>query len=194
MNKVSALVLAAGMSTRMGKHKQLLPYKGTTILSYILRQIKASFIDEISLVLGHNAEELKEETKPYKPSIVYNPNYKQGMHTSVMAGVRSIQDKSSDFMIFLGDQPQISAELINAIMEMSKKTKQGIIIPSFNNRRGHPVLFKSGYRPQLLSLPEDQGLKAVIQKNKSDIHYLVVNDSSILSDIDTPEDYATLLQ
>ena len=194
MKKVSAIVLAAGLSSRMGQFKLLLDYKGTKVLNYIIETLLDSVVSEIIVVTGHNSDIVSKELACYNIKNVFNSDYKKGMHTSVMCGVRNINNNADAFMIVLGDQPPINSTLINNIVEYWYNSAKGITIPSFNNKKGHPVIFDSKYISQAINLNPELGLRKLINDNKEDIDYLIVHSDNILFDIDTPEDYKALLK
>lgn len=194
MQNIVAIVMAAGLSSRMGTFKQLLPYRDKKVISSIVEVLLLSQITNTYVVVGYNQDQVKEELCNYRITTLYNPYYEEGMHTSVMCAVKSIPYDCDGFMMVLGDQPEISVKLIDSLIEAKSKTNKGIIIPSFVNRKGHPVIFDKKYIEQARNLDPDKGLKALVQNNKDDICYLIVNDESVLFDIDTPSDYENLIK
>ena len=194
MQNIVAIVMAAGLSSRMGTFKQLLPYKDKKVISSIVEVLLLSQITNTYVVVGHNKELIQQELSDYNITIIFNPDYEQGMHTSVMCAVKSIPSDCDGFMMVLGDQPEISVKLVDELIKAKSNTDKGIIIPSFANRKGHPVIFDKKYIEQARNLDPNKGLKALVQNNKDDIDYLIVNDESVLFDIDTPSDYENLIK
>lgn len=192
MKNISAIILAAGMSTRMGKFKQLLPYKGTTVIEYILGQVVLAGLDPVILVTGHHAALITEEIKDSSVTIAYNPDYPHGMHTSVLAGIRKLPETIDAFMLFLGDQPEISREMIVQIVNAFTLSDKGILIPSYNFKGGHPIIIDAKFIAEVKQINEMEGLKGFIKNHSEDIEYLTFSQESILFDIDTPNDYEAL--
>lgn len=194
MKVISAIVLAAGLSTRMGQFKPLMPYQTKKIITVLIETLLNSDISTITVVTGYLADLIKEELTPYAINMVYNPRYNEGMHTSVICGVENIPENSDALMLFLGDQPHISSPLINKLIDFYQLSTKGIIIPSFSHRRGHPIIIDRKYFSDSLNLNSKEGLKQLINDNSYDIDYMLVNDDDVLFDIDTPKDYEELLQ
>jgi molybdenum cofactor cytidylyltransferase len=189
MNEIWAVVLAAGESLRMKKSKMLLPYKGKTIIEKVIDNITYSEIDNIIVVLGAYKDEILKVIEPYRISHCYNDIYREGMLTSVKCGFSSLPQQFGAAVIFLGDQPMISQGVINTITEAFKKSGKGIIVPVFNNTRGHPVLISRKYSDEIKKTDNSSGLRHLIKKFETDVLEVSVNSSEILRDIDTEEDY-----
>lgn len=194
MKRISAIVLVAGLSSRMGKFKPLLPYQGRSVIRSVVEKLTNTYVEEIIVITGHNADLIKAELSNCDVKIRYNKHYKEGMHTSVMAGVASISEFAEGFMIVLGDQPQLSTILVNKLIKLAEKSNKGILVPSYSNRRGHPVLFDIKYREAASCLDPEKGLKKLIIEYEGDIEYIIATNDNVLIDIDTPEDYQNLLK
>ncbi len=195
MPKVSAIVLAAGLSSRMGKENKLfLDYKGKWIISYIIDQIEKSIADEIIIISSELSHEIlkKNLTKPIK--IVKNPNYKQGMTTSIQMGVSSAN--GDGYMICLGDMPKIKTEdynlLIKSFRKEHHKNNHSIIVPFYYGQKGNPVILPYAYKEEILNHTEMDGCKSIIEKNSINVIQLVMPNDRILVDIDYPEEYRGL--
>jgi molybdenum cofactor cytidylyltransferase len=199
---IIAIVLAAGESTRMSGNtgiptlKQLLPYGKSTILESVIQALLYSKVDRIVVVLGHEASLVRKKIKKYKVDIVVNEYYKNGMLSSIQCGVEyahtrfNKNTKTPDgVMICLGDQPSIHLSVIKKLITRFQKTSFGILIPVYRKRRGHPVFIRSAYCNEILGLPLEKGLRELMLKYSSDILEVPVQSSSILKDIDTPEEY-----
>lgn len=189
MSETWAVVLAAGLSSRMGTQKMLLPYGESTIVETVVGQIGKSGIENIVVVLGADHELISEKLAGYPVKLAVNERFRDGMHTSVMKGVGAIPDGEGFVLIFLGDQPQIESRVIRQVIEAAKSSGKGIVIPLFNGKRGHPPLYHLKYRSELVNLSVTSGLRAVAQTFQEDVFEVETRCPEILRDIDTPADY-----
>jgi molybdenum cofactor cytidylyltransferase len=192
----AAIVLAAGMSQRMGRPKLLLPLGGKPLLARTLDTLfAAQQISPILVVTGHNAEELTPVLQGYNLASINNPHYAAGgMLSSVQAGARALPEDCEAFFLILGDQPLVQPQTLLALLEARQKTGALIVIPTYEGRRGHPVLFAASCAPEILALPADATLKTLIIRRADDVLEVPVPDPAILSDVDTPEDYERALK
>lgn len=189
MNEIWAIVLAAGLSTRMGTQKLLLPFEGKTIIEKVVENILNSGIDRIKVVLGSDRSEIAETLNSWPVHFVVNENFQEGMHTSVISGVKALPPEAKAVLIFLGDQPFIPGSVTEKVVEAWKSSGKGIVIPLFNGKRGHPPLYDLKYRNELSNLDPTQGLRAVAQKFPEDIYEVETFCPEIIRDIDTKNDY-----
>ncbi len=189
MDEIWAIVLAAGLSTRMGTQKLLLPFEGKTIIEKVVENILLSGITRIKVVLGSDTDEISEALKSMPVQFVRNENYLEGMHTSVISGVKTLPQEAKAVLIFLGDQPFIPAKAVTVVTKAWETSGKGIVIPLFEGKRGHPPLYDLKYRNQLSNLYADRGLRAVAQEFPEDICEVETFSPEIVRDIDTPEDY-----
>ena len=192
--KVSGILLAAGLSTRMGEPKQLLPFGESTIIETVVDNMLGAKFDEVIVVVGHCAEEIQTQlgTRPIKT--VFNPDYRDGMLTSAQTGIRTLEP-SDAFALMLVDQPFITSALIDQVVNAYQRTENGIALPSYNYKRGHPVIFDQKYASDILALtPESDGVRTLFKKYGDDIHYVTVDTDSVLRDIDDREDYERALK
>ena len=191
---VTGILLAAGLSIRMGEPKQLLPFGDNTIVETVVDNMLGAKFDEVIVVVGHQASEVQKQlgTRPIKT--VFNPDYREGMLTSAQTGIQVL--KASDaFALMLVDQPFITSTLIDQVVDAYQRTEKGIVLPSYNYRRGHPVIFDQKYAIDILALTsESDGVRSLFKKYGDDIHYVTVDTNSVLRDIDYPEDYERALQ
>jgi molybdenum cofactor cytidylyltransferase len=185
---LSAIVLAAGKSERMGRPKALLPFRGSTFLENILDAIALSPIKNTIVVVGHHRQEIASRVSV--PNLVFNPDYAQGMITSFQAGIRALPQDSAGAILFLVDHPLVETATINVLVANFAANR--IIIPVFNGRRGHPVLFSAEILQEILALPPSQGANIVVRRDPSRIIEVAVDAPGILVDIDTPEDFEKL--
>jgi len=186
---ICAIVLAAGESRRMGSQKLLLPFGATTVIGRVVDQLLQSGIDKIFVVTGHNADKIAEELSARAVAIVDNPDYPSGMLSSVRCGLRALPRECQGVMVALGDQPSITTNLIDDIIQAFKANHKGIVVPVFQNRRGHPILLSTRYRDEILSQYDDAGLRDLLHAHPDDVLELAVSDPCVLSDMDCPEDY-----
>jgi molybdenum cofactor cytidylyltransferase len=185
---ISGIVLAAGKSERMGSPKALLPFRGRTFLENILEAISGSRISEYVIVVGHHREEI--ERRLHLRSVVYNPNYEQGMTTSFQAGIRHLSPATDGAVLFLVDHPIVEPDLIDALVACSARDR--IVLPVYNGRRGHPVLFGADVLREILLLPPARGANEVVRREPERVVEVSVDQPGILVDIDTPDQLKAL--
>jgi molybdenum cofactor cytidylyltransferase len=186
---IVGIILSAGESKRMGTPKQLLPWGNTIVLQHVLDVASASRLETIRLILGCCAEEIAGRiTVPEKARIGVNQDFREGMGSSVKCGIRNSPADAEAFMILLGDQPLIDVQVIDALIDAYRAVGHGIVIPVYNGRRGHPVIFAAQYRTELLAIG-DQGAREVVNKHSVDIFEVPMDTPHVLSDMDTPQDY-----
>jgi molybdenum cofactor cytidylyltransferase len=184
------IVLAAGSSTRMGTQKLLLPYREDTIIGTVVNQVLASKVDRIMVVLGADHLEVKAALNGQPVEFCHNREHKKGMLSSVMCGVRSLPEDANAALIFLGDQPEISSRVTDAVIEAYNEDIKGIVVPVHEHRRGHPLLIDLKYRKEIDRLDLEQGLRALMHQFPEDVLEVEVDAPGILVDIDTKEDYS----
>jgi molybdenum cofactor cytidylyltransferase len=184
------VVLAAGVSSRLGVPKQLLIYRGQPLLAVVVQNLLASPVDEIIVVLGHMAEEVATALRGLPVKVVVNSKYADGLSSSLKAGLAALCDSVGAVLFVLGDQPLVQPETIKILIRQYE-IHGGIVAPSFGGRRGNPVLFDR----RLLSGIEfagDAGGRVVIERHPEILHLVDVSDAGVLFDIDTWEDYHKL--
>jgi molybdenum cofactor cytidylyltransferase len=200
---ITAILLAAGESRRMGQPKMLLPWGETTVLGQVVRMFSAGLSEEtdgpihpdfeILVVIGGARliveAELERLAGQYPLQIIYNSNYALGgMVSSIQAGLSALGPETHAALIGLGDQPQVRAETVSKICTAFTQTGSPLIIPSFQNRRGHPWLAGRNLWPEILALPPSTSSRQFLDAHAGQIEYITA-DESILQDLDTPEDY-----
>lgn len=189
MVKVSAIVLAAGLSRRMGaENKMGLIYKGKPLVHHVIDQLKESSVHELIIVTSEVSRDLFPNQE-----IVLNTQYKTGMTSSIQAGVRAASADTEGYMICLGDQPLIQTQdydlIIQAFANYLKNDEKGITIPTYKEKKGNPVVFPSTYKNEILNHQMLEGCKGILQSNKKHVYAIQMNHESILQDVDTPDDY-----
>ena len=140
---ICAVVLAAGYSSRMGRQKLLLPFGGKTVIAHIVDQILASSVKEIYVVVGHQGKRIEQELSKRPVSIVHNPNYKSGMLSSVRCGLCAVPQQCMAILVVLGDQTSVTTALVDRMIQSFAATEKRILIPLYQGRRGHPILFST---------------------------------------------------
>jgi molybdenum cofactor cytidylyltransferase len=186
---VSAIILAAGMSRRMGRPKVLLPWtNGKTIIEQIIDQLILARVDQITVVTGNRAEEVGELAKKRGAKVIFNSKYETGeMLSSLKAGLRAQASTTAAALVVLGDQPRIQPKIVGQVMMAYAEGRGDLVAPSYQMRRGHPILIDRRYWGELLALPDDGAPRDVI--NAHPITYVNVDNDSVLRDVDTPDDY-----
>jgi molybdenum cofactor cytidylyltransferase len=190
---LSAILLAAGRSKRMGKLKQLMPLGESTIIERAIDNLSSSAVDEVIVVLGHKAEEIKEAISAKPAKIALNPNYGEGMSTSIIAGLKLVDPRAEAVMLALGDLPLVDSQTINHLIDEFRKSDKGIALPAYKGKRGHPVILAIRYQPELLELKGDIGAREIIKRHPKDVLEVAVDSGGVISDIDTKEDYPSQL-
>ncbi|HSF56939.1 MAG TPA: nucleotidyltransferase family protein [Candidatus Binatia bacterium] len=193
---IVAVILSAGESSRMGRPKALLPIDGVRFIEKIVTSLRLTRVGRIMVVLGHNAEQMRQQINDQQVDLVINPDYKQGQLSSLAAAIRSIEagndtEPVDGILVHLVDHPYISADLVNLMIDHFYETRKLIVVPRYQDRRGHPVLFSKALFGELLAAPLDQGAKAVVRAHRDDTLEIETNDEGAIIDIDTPEEYRT---
>ena len=193
--KISGIILAAGLSTRMGEPKQLLPFRDSTIIETVIDNLLGSKLSEVIVVVGHEAEKIQTRIQHKPVKIVFNPDYQDGMLTSAQYGVGSISASADAFAMTLVDLPLITPDLVDMVIDAYVQAEGGIAVPSYNYRRGHPVIFDRRYADDILGLDGNSGgVRSLYKKYADDIHYVTVDTDRVLTDIDYRKDYEEALQ
>jgi molybdenum cofactor cytidylyltransferase len=184
-----AVILSAGESRRMGVQKLLLPFGETTIIESVVRTALDSSVDGVLVVLGADREAIKERLRPYPVSQVVNTRYREGMLSSIQVGVGALPPSARAAMVMLGDQPSVNSVITDELIAAYRETRKGIVIPVYGGRRGHPAVFDTKYKKEILGLAPEAGLRQLNRDHPEDILEVEVPYEAVLKDIDTPEDY-----
>ena len=189
---VSAVILAAGMSRRMGTPKQLLKLGENTLLGRVLENVRRSRVDEIILVLGFAAEAIQQQLPLEGIRIVLNPDYQGGMSGSLRMGLSALRPNSEAALIVLADQPFVQPNTLDRLVEYHHQHKPQILIPLYKGFRGNPILLDRSVFPELMGITGDIGCRAIFGSHLENIHKLPVDDAGILLDIDNSDDFEKL--
>ncbi len=206
----AAIILAAGSSTRMGggRHKLLLPLAGRPVLAHVIDAALASQARPIIVILGHQANQVRAQIAPYTThldiTIIENPAYLQGMSTSLRLGVQALISndyKKSAFayqvdsaLIMLGDQPMISSQVIDTLIDAYRATGKHIVAPLYSGKRGSPVLFDVSLFPELMEVTGDEGGRTVLERHRQELELVEIGDTMANYDVDTWEAYQQILE
>lgn len=190
---ISAVVLAAGLSTRMGRPKQLLPWGATTVIGQVIATLVQAQVAEIVVVTGAARNEVEAavaQAGEAAARTVFNVRYAEDdMLVSLQTGLATLSRQAEAVIVALGDQPQIDPRVVCRVVETYRKEGCALIVPSFNLRRGHPWLVGRALWPELMSAPAGSTMRDFLHAHTGLITYLPVSSPSILRDLDTPEDY-----
>jgi CTP:molybdopterin cytidylyltransferase MocA len=189
----AAVILAGGLSSRMQQFKPLLPLGRATVTDHVIDTFLSVNV-EVLLVAGYRHGDIEDAIKKQPVNIVYNPDYEQGMFTSIQAGIRQLQPDYQSFFILPVDIPLVRAATLSRLMAAAEQNPQRIIYPVFRGQRGHPPLIPSGLVPAILGWGKGGGLKAVLESEKKLALEVAVADGNILLDMDTPEEYQAILE
>ena len=197
--KISCLVLAAGLSSRMAiGNKLLLKVKNLTIVEKTIKNLVNCNIDSFFIILGHQNNLLSKVLKNFKIPLIINDSYKEGISSSIKKGISLIDHKSNGVMICLADMPKITSKTYNILIKEFKKlynsTTPLIILHEFEGETGNPVILSNHFFSELKEISGDIGAKYLIKKNKKYIKKVNISESYILEDIDDLEKYKELIK
>jgi molybdenum cofactor cytidylyltransferase len=188
---IAAVILSAGESSRMGRPKALLPIDGQTFIEKIVEALRQAGLEKIIVVIGHNAEGMRQRIAHLPVTILINPDYKDGQLSSLQVAVRHLatDENCRGMLVHLVDHPYIDAGLVSLLIRRFEDSGKPIAVPRFRGKRGHPVIFASSLFDELLDAPIDQGAKAVVNAHRNETLEMDTEDEGITLDIDTPELY-----
>ena len=191
---ISAVILAAGESRRMGaQNKLLLPVGEEAMIRKFVKSVCASNVDKVLVVLGHDSNNIKKVLLDQPVRFVNNPSYKEGMTTSIKSGVDATSLESDGFMICLSDLPFVENIDFNLLVSTfsnfrSEKKEALVIVPVFDGKHGNPVVFSSEFREKILKY-SGEGCHGLIEKYPNTVREVIMGNNNLFHDIDTPEDY-----
>ncbi len=187
---ISAIILAAGESKRMGEPKMLLPWGKISVLGQVLSTFQQAGIGDITVITGSSHEQVEQIVNQYKVRSIFNNQFASGeMLSSLQLGLEAQSSQAQATLIGLGDQPQVQAGTVRLICETFRERKSKLIVPSFQRRRGHPWLVERSLWNELLTIKSPRSPRDFLNEYADEIEYVEVNTSTILADLDTPEDY-----
>ena len=192
----SAIVLAAGMSTRMGQNKLLLDFKVKPLIAHAVDTLLASEIDEVVVVLGNEAGKVQEKLRGREVRLIENPDFREGLSTSVRVGVTAVSPQADGIMVYLADQPLLEPADVNRILRAfthAKGVGKSIVVPFFGEQRGNPVILDSSFREAILGVVGDVGCKGVIKRYPDQVFIVEMENDHVIRDMDTIEEYEAVL-
>jgi molybdenum cofactor cytidylyltransferase len=193
MKEVAAILLAAGRSQRMGKFKPLLPFGDRTVIESCLNNLRAGGIEEIVVVIGHRADEMRTHLRDLQVIFATNPEPDSAMSASIARGVEQASPGTKALLITLVDHPAVEPAAIKTITEEWRRGSK-LVQPEHNGRGGHPVLVDASYREELLRLDPETGLRSLFEAHRNEVRRLAVESPYVARDMDTWEDYVRLHQ
>ncbi len=188
-DKIVAVILAAGYSSRMGEFKPLMKLNGKTVIESAADCFRSAGISEIRIVAGYRAGEIISLLDGKGIQFILNENYQDGMFSSVLSGLKSISDNTSGIFILPGDMPMVKPGTVKVILEEFRNSGKGIIYPCFSGERGHPPFISSAYIKEILSSEKSENLRSVLARFEDDSVNVELADQSVVMDMDTPEDF-----
>jgi molybdenum cofactor cytidylyltransferase len=190
---IAGLILAAGESSRMGTDKATLAYRGRTFLEAIVQTLREADIEHIVVVLGHHGEEIQRHVKIEPAQVVINPDYKSGQTSSLQVGLGSLlADEPEAILLCLVDHPAVAAETVGRLVATFRQSGAPVAIPTYQGRRGHPVLIARQVFAELLELASDVGADSVVRRYRAATRFVEVEDEGVVMDVDDRESYRRL--
>ena len=190
--KISGIILAAGRSERMNRVKQLLPFRDRTILGQVVENALSSSLDEVVVVLGHAAEQIRRSVDFGDAKVVFNEDFGLGQSASLQAGLAAITNENAAALFILGDQPLVGADIMDGIIERYQQHSARIVIPTYGGKRGNPVLIDRSVFSRLESLSGDVGARILFGEYAREIMEIEMGREDTVFDVDTWDDYLRL--
>ena len=186
---ISAILLAAGQSKRMnGENKLTKEIQGTPLIKHSVKNILASSIDELIVVLGHQKETIEKLiNKNEKIKFVFNKDFESGIASSIKTGLNNLSEKTEAFFICLGDMPMVNPNIYNQLIKSINKRE--IIVPTYKGQQGNPVLFAGSMKEKIVNISGDVGAKKILELNKDKILNLEINDQCVTKDFNTQDSF-----
>ncbi len=196
MVKIGAVVLSAGLSSRMGdENKLFLPIDHKPMIEWVISNLFYANVHKVVVVSSDFSLDKLQAYRNSKVTVVENERYQEGMTTSIQRGILEMRDLDG-FMICMGDQPFISASIYNALIHAFilkyPKDERCIIVPYHEGKKGNPVIFSSHYKEMILNHEQMEGCKEIIKTNGNHVYQVSIDSEAVLTDIDTPNDYESL--
>lgn len=185
---IAGVVLAAGLSRRMGQAKLLMKVGGRAIIRYVVESVLAGGVDSVWVVTGPDIEPIEAALAGIEVQIAVNPAPEEGQAGSVRTGIAALPPSVDAVLIALGDQPLLAPSIIPALLAARRTTPKLIVAPRYRDGQGNPVVFKREIFPELLRLTGDQGARPIIQKEPARVEWVEL-DLPMPPDVDTPDDY-----
>ena len=194
MPAIAGIVLAAGASSRMGADKALLRWGERTFLEHLRAVLRAAGAEPIHVAAGANAATLEQAVALALGELVVNPAWKQGQLSSLLAGLDSLASQTDAAIVCLVDHPCVSSRLLRSLMEKFRETRRPIVLPTYQGRRGHPVLFAAALFDELRAAPLSVGARFVVHQHIADVLEVPTDEEGILLNTNDPAAYERILQ
>jgi molybdenum cofactor cytidylyltransferase len=187
---ISAVILAAGQSRRMGQPKMLLPWGERTVIGQVITVFLRAGVEDVTVVTGAAREQVEQAIQSFPVRQVYNSEYQHGeMLSSLLLGLKTLPKDVDGTFIALGDQPQIQESTVRLLCQRYESRRSSLIVPSYQYRRGHPWLVTRPLWSELLALQAPQSPRDFLNQHAGEIDYVDIGTASVLADLDTPADY-----
>ena len=190
--KIAGIILAAGLSRRMGTVKSLLPLGESLLLDRVVENARQSELESLIVVLGHDAENILKKIDFKDSRVIINPDYRMGHSSSLRAGLDAVSADTDGALFLLGDQPFVGSKTIDRLIRAFQKQPSSLIIPTCQGKRGNPVLAHRRVFKMIQGITGDTGPRVLFSKLKEEIQEVEVYDPGIHLDVDTVEDYRKL--
>lgn len=185
---IAGIVLAAGLSRRMGQSKVLMKVGRRAIIRYVVESVLAGGVDAVWVVTGPDVEPIEAALAGLEVQLVVNPAPEEGQAGSVRTGIAALPESVEAVLIALGDQPLMPPSIIPALLAARRTSPKLIVAPRYRDGQGNPVVFKREIFPELLRLTGDEGARPIIQKEPTRVEWVEL-DLPMPPDVDTPDDY-----
>lgn len=190
---IIGIILAAGESKRMGFPKALLAIQGTSFVRSIIEKHRQAGIEQIIVVTGAHCEDVGNEVNAPGVTVAHNKDYMRGQLSSIQTGIKAAEQFLFDaILLHPVDHPLITGDTITLLIEQYRAASFPIVLPTYQKKRGHPVIFSSSLFPELYAAPADIGARSVVWNHKAEVLEIETADKGILQNIDTPETYENL--
>ena len=188
---ISAILLAAGQSKRMdGENKLIKEIQGAPLIKHSVKNILAASVDELIIVLGYQKETIEKLIdKNNKIKFVFNKDFENGMASSIKAGLNHLSEDTEAFFICLGDMPMVNKDIFNLLIK--SKNNREIIVPTYKNKQGNPILFSKSMKKKIMTIEGDAGAKKVLELNKDKTLNIETNDQSITKNFNTLDNFSS---
>jgi molybdenum cofactor cytidylyltransferase len=192
---ITQIILAAGLSSRMGTLKPLLEFQGRPLLRVVLDECRRSRVDTVIVVLGHERQRILDALDFTGVQVVTNPEYRLGQTTSVQAALRALQPATRAFLNLPVDHPFVTASDIDTLVDSfrTEASSCAILVPTYHGREGRPILFGDAFREEILRLKPEEPVQSVVQRFRDRVRYVPIQNPYTMQDMDTPDDYRECL-